>query len=278
MAVGPSALSRFERGAWTQLSAPPQTDLRQVRGLRRLPGGDFLLFGSHALAIRLSAKGAHDAWSIPDHDMTFHGACAEESGVTTLVGERPSRGSNRPHGGQTSSGSTGSTIGAVAQFVGDRLSLVSDATSCTRLRGTTRLRGGTYVACGDWGALVRLELGVAEHVGSVCGGHLLAIEAMDDGGAATVGVGGHALTVTPRLEAHLEAVQTTRDLLALTIGEDGAAWAGAAQARLLRRTAGAWVRMSGDVGIAPAVVAVWAASRVVRAICDDGAIIEGRLG
>jgi hypothetical protein len=270
VAVGSSGLSRFERGAWTSLAAPPNTDLRQVRGLRRLPGGDFLLFGSHALAVRLSAKGAHEAWGLPDHDITFHGACAEDSGVTTLVGERPSRGSNRPQGSNT--------IGAVAQFVGDRLSLVSDAASCTRLRGTTRLRGGTYVACGDWGALVRLELGVAEHVGSVCGGHLLSIEAMEDGGAATVGVGGHALTVTPRLEAHLEAVQTTRDLLALTIGEDGAAWAGAAQARLLRRTGGAWVRMSGDVGIAPAVVAVWAGARLVRAICDDGAILEGRLG
>ena len=270
VAVGPNGLARFERGAWASLSAPPSTDLRQVRGLRRLPGGDFLLFGSSSLAVRLSARGAHDAWGIPDRDITFHGACTEESGVTTLVGERPSRGSNRPQGANT--------IGAVAQFIGDRLSLVSDAAACTRLRGTTRLRGGTYVACGDWGALVRLELGVAEHVGSVCGGHLLSIEAMEDGGAATVGVGGHALTLTPRLEAHLEAVQTTRDLLALTIAEDGAAWAGAAQARLLRRTGGAWVRMSGDVGIAPAVVAVWAAARLVRAICDDGAIIEGRLG
>ncbi len=268
--VGPNGLARFERGAWAPLSAPPGTDLRHVRGIRRLPGGDFLLFGSHSLAVRLSAKGAHEAWGIPDRDLTFHGACAEESGVTTLVGERPTRGgSNRPQ--------STNTVGAVAQFIGDRLSLVSDASSCTRLRGTTRLRGGTYVACGDWGSLVRLEMGVAEHVGSVCGGHLLSIEAMEDGGAATVGVGGHALSVTPRLDAHLEAVQTTRDLLALTIAEDGAAWAGAAQARLLRRTNGAWVRMSGDVGIAPAVVAVWAAARLVRAVCDDGAVIEGRL-
>ena len=189
--------------------------------------------------------------------------------MTTLVGERPTRGSNRPQ--------SANTIGALAQFVGERLNLVSDASSCTRLRGATRLRGGTYLACGDWGSLVRLEMGVAEHVGSVCGGHLSSIEATDDGGAVTVGVGGHALYVTPRLDAHLEAVQTTRDLLALTIGEDGAAWAGAAQARLLRRTSGAWVRMSGDVGIAPAVVAIWAGTRVVRAVCDDGAIIEGRL-
>lgn len=267
--VGPNGMARFERGAWTQLEPPPKVDFRNVRGVRRLPGKDLLLFGAQSLALRYAAKGPHEPWPIPDRELTFHGACTEDSGVTTLVGERPSPGSVRPQGA--------STVGALAQFVGDRLNLVSDATGCTRLRGATRLRNGTYVACGDWGALVRLEMGVAEHVGAVCGGHLLSIEATDDGGAATVGVGGHALLVTPRLEAHLEAVQTTRDLLALTIGEDGAAWAGAAQARLLRRTNGAWVRMSGDVGIAPAVVAVWAGARRVRAVCDDGAIIEGRL-
>ena len=242
----------------------------RARDALACPGGDLLLFGAQSLAVRLSASGAHEAWGIPDRDITFLGACVEDSGVTTLVGERQTRGSNRPQ--------SANTVGAVAQFVGDRLNLVSDAPACPRLRGTTRLRGGTYLACGDWGALVRLELGVAEHVGSVCGGHLSSIEATDDGGAVTVGVGGHALYITPRLEGQLEAVQTTRDLLALTIAEDGAAWAGAAQARLLRRTGGAWVRMSGDVGIAPSIVAIWAATRVVRAVCDDGAIIEGRLG
>jgi serine/threonine-protein kinase len=269
VAIGPSGLARFDQ-AWGAMAAPASLDLRHVRGMRWLPGGDLLLFGARALAARLAPSGACDSWAVPDREITFLGACVEDTGTTTLVGERPTRTSTRPQ--------SANTIGALAQFVNDRLSLVSDASSCTRLRGVTRLAGGTYLACGDWGSLVRLELGVAEHVGSVCGGHLSSIEAVDDGGAVTVGVGGHALYVTPRLDAHLEAVQTTRDLLALTIGEDGAAWAGAAQARLLRRTNGAWVRMSGDVGIAPAVVAIWAGARHVRAICDDGAILEGRIG
>jgi hypothetical protein len=137
------------------------------------------------------------------------------------------------------------------------------------------LRSGVLVAVGDWGALVRLELGVAEHVGSICGGHLTAIAALDDGGALTVGAGGHALSLSPRLEAQLEAVQTTRDLLALAVAPDGVAWAGSAQARLMRRTSGSWVRMSGDVGVGASVVAIWAAPRVVRVICDDGSVIEG---
>jgi serine/threonine-protein kinase len=267
--VGTKGLARLEKGVWTTLEIPPALDVRNVRGLRRLPGGDLLLYGASSLALRLSPSGVHDAWALPDRDLTFHGALVEDGGVTTLVGEHPMRGPGKAQ--------TGSTVAVVAQFVGDRLNLVSDAANCARLRAVARLRGGTYVACGDWGALVRMELGVAEHVGAICGGHLLAIEAMDDGGATTVGVGGHALSLSPRLDAHLEAVQTTRDLIALTVADDGAAWAGAAQARLLRRTNGAWVRMSGDVGITPAIVSVWAQARLVRAMCDDGAIVEGRL-
>jgi len=106
-------------------------------------------------------------------------------------------------------------------------------------------------------------------------GHLNAITATADGGAIAIGAGGHALLLSPRLQAQLEAVQTTRDLLALAIDATGVAWAGSAQARLLRRTSGSWVRMSAELGLSSSVVALWAASRAVRAICDDGALIEG---
>jgi hypothetical protein len=33
--------------------------------------------------------------------------------------------------------------------------------------------------------------------------------------------------------------------------------------------------MSGELGLQSSVVALWAAPRTVRAICDDGAVIEG---
>jgi serine/threonine-protein kinase len=272
LAAGPGGLARFEKGSWTTRPTPSGLEPQRVRGVGLLPGGELLVFGAGGLAARVAASGKHDHWAVPDREITFLGACMEDSGVTTLVGERPARTPASAPGGKPAP-----TIGAIAQFVGERLNLVSDAASCVRLRGATRLLGGTYLACGDWGVLVRLELGVAEHMGPVCGGHLSAIEALDDGGAVTVGVGGHALYVNPRLDAHLEAVQTTRDLSALTIAEDGAAWAGAAQARVLRRTSGAWVRMSGDVGITPGVIAIWAAARIVRVACDDGSVLEGRL-
>jgi hypothetical protein len=33
--------------------------------------------------------------------------------------------------------------------------------------------------------------------------------------------------------------------------------------------------MSGELGLQSSVVALWAAPRTVRAICDDGAVVEG---
>jgi hypothetical protein len=160
------------------------------------------------------------------------------------------------------------------------LTLLTEVLGCARLRGVTRLApagAGAIVACGDWGTLVRLEMGAPELIGAVCGGHLRAIEALADGGAVTVGAGGHALSLSPRLEAQLEGVQTTRDLLSLAIDPTGVAWAGSAQARVLRRAPGegSWVRMSGELGLPSSVVALSAGPRMVRAICDDGAVIEG---
>ncbi|MBX3216211.1 MAG: hypothetical protein KF850_29500 [Labilithrix sp.] len=94
-------------------------------------------------------------------------------------------------------------------------------------------------------------------------------------------MGGHALSLDPQLHAQLEAVQTTRDLLCLTSTDDGQAWAGSAQARLVRRSslgaASSWVRISGDIGVTSSMVAIAAGPRTVRAIGDDGTVIEGRL-
>jgi eukaryotic-like serine/threonine-protein kinase len=263
VASGPAGLARWTRGTWTGFAPPGGIDARGVRGLRVLASGDLILFGDRSLAARISARGAVEAWNLPYRELSLRGVLLHGDSAT-FVGERPLR-----------PGST-ETIGAVAQFTGARLSVALDVKSVTRLNGVTRLEGGSVVAVGDRGALVRLDRGMAEAGDSICRGHLVAIEPVSGGGAVTVGGGGHALYISPRLEAHLEAVQTTRDLCALAIGSDGAAWAGAAQARLLRRESDSWVRMSGDVGITPRIVAIWASAPLVRAVCDDGAILEGR--
>ena len=269
MGIGPDGLARWEGQGWSALQLPSGVDPRLVRGIAWGRAGGIVMYGERAFAARVAPSGALETWNVPDREVTFLGAFRDDDGTATLVGERPVR--------QSVKTAPWPTMGVIAQVIDGKLTLLSDAAKSARLRATTRLRSGTLLACGDWGALVRLELGVAEHVGAVCAGHLTAIAACEGGGAVTVGAGGHALSISSRFEAQLEAVQTTRDLLSLAIGEDGAAWAGAAQARLLRRSGGSWVRMSGEVGITAGVIAIWAGAREVRAVCDDGAVIEGVL-
>jgi serine/threonine-protein kinase len=267
--VGVSGLARWDDGQWTPLSLPPEIDARSARGLRACESGELVIFGERGLAASIAPSGAHEVWQIPDREIIFLGAHRDDDGTTTLVGERPVR--------QSMKTAPYSTMGALAQITGGKLTLLSDAPKSARLRAATRTRAGVLLACGDWGSLIRLELGVANFVAALCAGHLNAIEPLPDGGAVTVGAGGHALSLTARGSSQLEAVQTTRDLLSLTVTDDGVAWAGAAQSRVLRRSNGSWVRMSGEVGVSASVVAIWADTRCVRAICDDGAVIEGVL-
>ena len=268
--VGPGGLARWDRGTWIGITLPTTVDPRVIRGIRRLRGGDLILVGDHATAVRIAPSGKHETWNLPSRDMIVHGSYVDErAGVCTFVGERPSRtsvprGSNAP-----------TTVGSVVQLTDGRITFAADVPGTQRLRAVTRILSGTLLAVGDNGALARIEGGTAEHVHNLCAGHLLAIEPMVDGGAITVGAGGHALYVTPRLEAQLEAVQTTKDLHSVAVSEDGSVWAGAAQSRVLRRTNESWIRMGGEFGLASSVIALWAGARLVRAVCDDGAVIEG---
>ncbi len=268
IAIGGSGMLRWERGAWIPMKLAPQIPPSSVRGIRWIPSGA-LIFGESGLVARVTPSG-HVILRVPDAEIVFHGALAEDNGTTTLVGERPYRGA-------AARSVPGTSAGVVTQFNGDRVTVVGDAINCTRLRGIARLSGGQLVACGDWGAVVRIEMGVVEHVGSICGGHLLAIAPTPDGGAVPVGVGGHALSLSAKLDAQLEAVQTTQNLLSVSTTDDGQAWAGSVNARLLRRSNGSWVRMSGDIGVSSSMIALSSQARTIRAIGDDGAVVEGRI-
>jgi eukaryotic-like serine/threonine-protein kinase len=273
IALSTAGLLRWERGSWTPVALPSHISRSGLRGLRWMSDGSVLLYGDNGFVAKHVVGGTTAIWRVPDTEISFLGALVEDDGTTTLVGERPYRGT-------AARSFPGKTAGVITQFKGDRITVVGDALNAARLHGVARLPGGPIVACGDWGAIVRMEMGVVEFVASVCAGHLLSIASLSDGGAVTVGVGGHALSLGPKLDAQLEAVQTTRDLLSLdTDGEQ--VWAGSAQARLVRRTTlhgtKSWVRMSGDIGVSSSMVAVAVGSRSVRAIGDDGTVVEGRL-
>ena len=268
--IGSSSVFVWRSGAWVPNALPAGIRGPSVRGIRTMRDGSALVFGENGLVARVVPGAAAQVWRVPDTEITFLGGLVEDNGITTLVGERPYRGQVRSV--------QGGTAGVVAQFNGDRVTVIGDAVHSARLRGVARLVDGQLLACGDWGSIVRMEMGVVEQVGAICNGHLHSIMPLAEGGALTVGVGGHALSLSPKFDAQLEAVQTTRDLLALDISADGQAWVGSAQCRLLRRSHGSWVRMTGDLGVATSsIIAIWAGPRWVRAIGDDGVVVEGRL-
>jgi serine/threonine protein kinase len=269
--VGPGGFARWDR-SWIAMNMPSGVDPRQVRGIKLLRNRDVIMFGDHGLVVRIAPSGVHEVWPIPDRSITFHGIhCDEHHGRFTLVGERPARTSAA--GQRLSLDST--TVGTVIMVTDSRVTMSSEVPGTHRLRAVARLLSGALVACGDSGALARIEGSTSHHAGNICPATLNAIEALPDGGALVVGTGGHALYLSPRLEPKLEPVQTTKDIAALALDEEGNAWAGAAQARLLRRTGDTWVRKSGELGLPSSTLALTATSRWVRAICDDGAVIEG---
>lgn len=275
IAIGAAGLVRWERGVWIPVSLPERVPSATLRGLRWMGDGSVLLFGARGLVARYVPGGTTTLWRVPDPEITFLDALVEPDGTTTLVGERPSRG-----GAPRARASA--TAGVVTQFRGERLSVVAEVTGCARLRGVARLESGALVACGDAGAIVRVELGVAEFVASTCGGHLFAIAPLPGGGAVTVGAGGHALSLGPNLDFELEVVETTQNLVSLAVSESGAAWAGSVRGRLLRRSstsseAGRWLRMNHSESLTSTMLAVTVEPRFVRAVAQDGTVVEGRV-
>jgi eukaryotic-like serine/threonine-protein kinase len=262
VAVGPAGLARWSRGTWTGFTPPLGIDARQVLGVKLTAEGDLLLMGDNSLAARISVRGVPELYTLPSRNLVLRGVHVHQD-TTTWVGERSAR------------RAASSSVGAAVQLTRGQLAFIVEEPSVPRLSGVTRLESGILLAVGDRGTIVRLDRGTVDPLGSICRGHLVAIEAVSEGGAVTVGGGGHALYISARLDAQLEAVQTTRDLAALSVG-GAAIWAGAAQARLLRRENGSWVRMTGDLGITSGIVAIWAGDPLVRAVCDDGAVLEGR--
>jgi serine/threonine-protein kinase len=149
------------------------------------------------------------------------------------------------------------------------------------LHAVSRLTSGALIACGgNDSALARIDVSTTAAIPWSRTGHLLAIAARPGGGAFAVGSGGHALALSPNLQANLEPVQTTRDLVSVAVAKDGSAWAGAAERRILQRRGTTWTRVpievDGDDKTAILAVQPLLDSSVL-ALANDGQVLEGRL-
>ena len=226
-----------------------------------MPDSALLVFGGRGTVVMLSPNGDAQPWRLPDDDVDLRGAIVERTGIV-LVGRRRS-----------------STKGACIEALFGRPPIVRTVESSSTLHAVTRLTSGALVACGDDGALARLDVSTTPAIPWARTGHLLAIASRLDGGAFAVGTGGHALSLSPNFQATLEPVQTTRDLVTVAVAKDGTAWAGATQRRILQRRATTWARvpLDGDHDERNVIIAVKPlADSSVLIVSNDGQVLEGR--
>ena len=269
-AVGAVGALVWDRGLWQPIALPRDIDPRAIRGAFWADGRDIVLYGHGSLVAVVSPRGTVTRVPVARPGVEFCGAGRAPDGSVWLVGEEPYRGS------LTRSVPLGATAGVAVRLAQGRLDPFVECPDASRLLGVAVV-GNEVLACGDRGALVRIHADRGELIGTLCHGNLYAISSLPDGQAVTVGAGGHALLVNERRAGQLEAVQTTRDLVCLSVAPDGSAWAGSASARLVRRSAGSWLRMTGELPTQANVVALSANESMVRAVLDDGALLEGRI-
>ncbi len=259
-ALAADGVHRWSGGSWTRMTLPGWLDQSVLSGVVSLPDGTLLLFGDRSTIVALAPNGEAHPWRLPDQDIDCKGAIADRSGVM-LVGRRRSQ-----------------PKGAFVEAVFGRAPLVRTIETTSTLRAVARLSSGAMVACGDDGALARIDVPTSAAIPWARTGHLLAIAARPDGGAFIVVSGGHALSLSAHLQATLEPVQTTRDLLSVAVAKDGSAWASATHQRILQRRGITWVRVPIDVDMdeQTSMLMVQPLVDSVLVVTSDGQVLEGR--
>ena len=260
-ALGAQGLYRWTASAWTVVSLPRWLDPRNLRGMVLFADASLLVFGDEGTIAVVSPSDEVRPWPNADHDLDLWGAAVDGRGVV-LVGTRRSR-----------------SVGVWVEAAFGRPPLPARTIdTAPTLRAVARLTGGALVACGDDGALVRLDVATHASIPWERTGHLTAIVARTDGGALVVGTGGHALSISPALQVKLEAVQTTHDLCSVAIGADGTAWASATERRLLKRRSATWERVRLDVELAAETGILFAqpVGDSVLVVASEGQMLQGR--
>ncbi len=126
-----------------------ELDVRSVRGLAWLNATDLLAYGARGLALRFAPGAGFEPWDVPDKEITFLGAHVDPQGRASDASSRR----RAPRASGPGQGRHQGTMGTLAQFTRSKLTLLTDATSATRLRGVTRLRSGRASWRAETGAL-----------------------------------------------------------------------------------------------------------------------------
>jgi eukaryotic-like serine/threonine-protein kinase len=266
VAVGVHGLYHFARGVWSAMQLPGAIDPRAVRGASRTTRGDLLLFGDGGFAMTLSRAGVAERVAVADPDLVLLDGHGDEHGFL-FCGERLSR-----------------PVGVLVDLPRGAPPEVRSVEGTARLHGVARLTGGALILCGTQGALVEVSGGEARSIPWGRTGHLYAVAPCPDGGAFTVGSGGHALRISPPAalpgivappSATLEAVQTTRDLAGVVLDEDGASWAYGSQGRLLQRRQALWTRIPLDPAAEGKLVTLRPRREGITVLVENGTVLEG---
>jgi serine/threonine-protein kinase len=257
-ALGRFGLMRSEGGGWSPHPFPAGLDVSRLRGVLALPQGGLLLYGEQGQLLGRNLDGSFSSWAQEPGLLWHNASFSPNPAEILLVGE------------QIDSGA--SVIGLLRPGQ-PLLRRVLDNTH--RILAATRLLSGGLLLCGEGGELLHLGNGPAEPVNWGRTGHLMALLATPEGGAYVVGSGGHALRLSGSLEARLEPVQTTRDLLVLGLGPGGVPWAGGDDARLLRRSAEGWIRVALPASLQGRILALHPGPESLCVLFEDGQIAEG---
>jgi serine/threonine protein kinase len=265
VALGAYGLYRFAAGVWSIVQLPAGVSAANLRGLVRLASGELLLFGEAGTAVRLSPAGVSVRVDLPDR-VTVVLAAHEDPYGLWLAGDRAG-------------------AGFVLRAGAPEPEVVPNAGP---LHGLSRATSGELVAVGDGGTVaVQAGDGAWSMVPWARSGHLLALAPLANGELVAVGTGGHALRLkrdgAGLWGVTIEAVQATRDLVAVAVDPLGYAWAGAAAARLLVRPPpsasepGGWLRLLLPDGIVSTLVGVWPGRDGVVLLTEDGLVLEAPL-
>ncbi len=253
-------------GGWTSVPLAIGLSPHELRALAHVGNGVHVVAGEGGL-IAILQNGSWEVRRYPDPDVAFHGVAASPSGhLMFAVGARVSRGT-----------------AVMVEVHGSGFRRTFEVPDHATLRSIVYLDERTAFACGDSGALVRVDDSGLTRIGWERSGHLRMIVATPPPTPAVyaVGSGGHALSVgtVPGAHTEIEKVNTTQDLLGVAIAPDGAAWACSANARILRRDATrAWRRVPAELPVQTHLVRIAPRHDRVLIVSEDAAVIEGTRG